>query len=138
LNPLRLFVHSGSRIAGRVSGDFLNIGASTQYAQARVSPFVFYGQPADTAAPRINSAGVALTDSLGAGAISGAGYSQPAAALTALESGADMVIINASPLQPTLVALGDTVNSGVLPSRQVNASVTRILVTKGVYVCAGS
>jgi beta-N-acetylhexosaminidase len=81
--------------------------------------------------------GVALTDSLGAGAISAAGYSQPAAAVTALESGADMVIINASLLQPTLVALGDAVSRGALPVSQVNASVTRILVTKGVNVCAG-
>lgn len=86
---------------------------------------------------RLHFTGVALTDSLGAGAISSAGYSQPAAALAALESGADMVIINASLLQPTLVALGDAVNSGALPMNQVNASVTRILVTKGVNLCAG-
>jgi hypothetical protein len=57
--------------------------------------------------------------------------------VTALESGADMVIINASLLQPTLVALGEAVNSGALPLSQVNASVTRILVTKGLNICAG-
>jgi beta-N-acetylhexosaminidase len=100
--------------------------------------------PASLAAPTyqylrttLHFTGVALTDSLGAGAISAAGYSQPAAAVTALESGADMVIINASLLEPTLVALGDAVSRGALPLSQVNASVTRILLTKGVAVCAG-
>jgi hypothetical protein len=39
-------------------------------------------------------------------------------------------------LQPALVALVNAVNSGALPLSQVNASVTRILVTKGVNVCA--
>jgi beta-N-acetylhexosaminidase len=86
---------------------------------------------------RLHFTGVALTDSLGAGAIVAAGYSQPAAALTALESGADMVLIHPSELPSALVAIGNAVTSGALPLSQVNASVTRILVAKGVNLCAG-
>ena len=40
--------------------------------------------------------GVAMTDDLDAGAISAAGYTQPAAAVAAIEAGADMVMIDAS------------------------------------------
>lgn len=79
--------------------------------------------------------GVTLTDSLSAGAIADAGYSQASAAVTAIEAGADMVMIHDYAWQSTLDALKQAVNSGALPISQVNASVTRILHAKGLPVC---
>ena len=74
--------------------------------------------------------GVALTDDLDAGAISQAGYSRPAAAVAALEAGADMVMIDASQWLPTLAAVEQAVSSGALPLAQIDASVERILAAK--------
>ena len=80
--------------------------------------------------------GVAITDDLDAGAISAAGYSQPAAAVKAIESGADMVMIDASQWSATVNALVQAVTGGRLPLAQVNASVNRILAAKGLAVCS--
>ena len=79
--------------------------------------------------------GVTMTDSLGAGAISAAGYSQASAAVAAIEAGANMVMINRIALQPTLTALQQAISSGALSLGQVNASVAQILVSKGHAVC---
>ena len=79
--------------------------------------------------------GVAMTDALGAGAIADAGYSEPAAAVQAIESGADMAMIDASQWQPTVSALEAAVNGGSLPMAQLQASVGRILAAKRVGVC---
>jgi beta-N-acetylhexosaminidase len=79
--------------------------------------------------------GVALTDSLSALAISDYGYSQAAASVRAIESGADMAMIQAAQWQATLSALENAVNSGALPQSQLNASVTRILAAKQLAVC---
>jgi len=46
---------------------------------------------------RLGFSGLVLTDSLSAGAVSGAGYSVPRAAVAALGAGADMVLYNATP-----------------------------------------
>ncbi|HML01133.1 MAG TPA: glycoside hydrolase family 3 N-terminal domain-containing protein [Acidimicrobiales bacterium] len=80
--------------------------------------------------------GVALTDSLGAGAISAAGYSEQSAAVAAVEAGADMVMIDVSSWTDTLHALEQAVSSGALPLSSVDASVSRILSAKGVARCA--
>jgi beta-N-acetylhexosaminidase len=79
--------------------------------------------------------GVTMTDSLGAGAISAAGYSQASAAVAAIEAGANMVMINRIALQPTLSALQQAIGSGVLSLNQVDASVAQILVSKGHAAC---
>ena len=76
--------------------------------------------------------GVAMTDSLAAGAIAQFGYSQPAAAVAAIEAGADMAMIDSTQWQATLSALESAVNSGALPMARVNASVLRILKAKGL------
>lgn len=83
----------------------------------------------------LHFSGVAMTDSLGAGAISAYGLPQSTASVTAIEAGADMVLINAAVWQETLVALENAVASGALPVSQVNTSVTRILVAKTLKVC---
>lgn len=80
--------------------------------------------------------GVTLTDSLGAGAISAAGYSEQSAAVAAAEAGADMVMIDASSWSATVEALGQAVADGRLPLSSVDASVSRILTAKGVPRCA--
>lgn len=79
--------------------------------------------------------GVAMTDSLGAGAISAYGLPQSTASVTAIEAGADMVLIHADVWQQTLVALEIAVKSGALQASQVNASVTRILRAKSQNAC---
>ena len=79
--------------------------------------------------------GMTITDSLSAGAISGYGYAQPAAAVQAVESGADMVMINSAQWQPTLNALQSAVSSGALPMSRVNQAVSRILTAKALSVC---
>jgi beta-glucosidase-like glycosyl hydrolase len=76
-----------------------------------------------------------MTDSLGAGAISAAGYSQASAAVAAIEAGVNMVMINHIALQPTLSALQQAISSGALSLNQVNASVAQILVSKGHAAC---
>jgi hypothetical protein len=74
--------------------------------------------------------GVALTDDLDAGAISAAGYSQPAAAVKAIEAGADMVMVDAAQWSGTVNALSQAVATGQLPLASVEASVARIVTAK--------
>lgn len=100
------------------------------------------GRPASLAAATyallrgtLHFSGVTLTDSLGAGAISAAGYAEPAAAVTAAEAGADMVMVDASAWSATVQALAAAVHSGALPASQVMASLARILAAKGMAAC---
>jgi beta-N-acetylhexosaminidase len=75
--------------------------------------------------------GMIITDSLDAGAISGAGYSGPEAVVKAIEAGADMAMIT-TPTEFT-ASLGDleqAVSSGQLPMSEVRASVERVLQVK--------
>jgi beta-glucosidase-like glycosyl hydrolase len=74
--------------------------------------------------------GVALTDDLDAGAISAAGYSQPAAAVRAIEAGADMVMVDAGQWSGTVSALSQAVATGQLPLASVRTSVARIVAAK--------
>lgn len=82
--------------------------------------------------------GVFITDSLSAGAISAAGYSQPAAAVAALEAGADMAMIDISAWSASLSALEHAVSTGALPLAAVNAHIGRIIQAKGSRVCSAS
>jgi beta-N-acetylhexosaminidase len=80
--------------------------------------------------------GLAITDSLAAGAISKAGYSQASAAVAAVTAGADMVVIDATSFGGAMASLTQAVNAGTLPAAQVNASVRRILAVKGIPACS--
>lgn len=80
--------------------------------------------------------GVAITDSLAAGAVSAAGYSQPTAAAAVLEAGADMALIDASTWQPAVAAVEHAVTAGTLPLAQLQASARRVLTAKGVRTCS--
>jgi beta-N-acetylhexosaminidase len=84
---------------------------------------------------RLHFTGVTITDALNAGAIKTFGYTQPAAAVRAIESGADMVMIDAGQWQATLTALQRVVDSEAFPLSRLDASVNRILIAKGLTVC---
>ena len=83
----------------------------------------------------LHFSGVALTDDLNAGAISAAGYPQPTAAVRAVESGADMVMIDAAQWNATAAALDQAVVSGHISIAALNSSAGRILAAKGVTIC---
>jgi len=53
----------------------------------------------------------------------------------AIESGADMAMIDAAQWQPALAALVRQADTQALPLSQVDASVTRVLTAKGLRVC---
>lgn len=79
--------------------------------------------------------GVTITDSLGAGAIIAAGYTQASAAVAAIEAGADMVMVRDYAWSATLTALQRAVATGALPISRVDVAVTRILQAKGLATC---
>jgi len=78
--------------------------------------------------------GVAMTDSLGAGAISAAGYTEPTAAVAAIEAGADMAMVSSSALAATVGALQQAVAAGTLPVARVDAAAARVAIAK--HTCA--
>ncbi len=107
-----------------------------------IVPGLTSGQPASLSAATysllrnsLGFKGVALTDDLDAGAISAAGYTQAAAAVKAVESGADMVMIDASAWSATTTALTQAVGSGKIAVATLVSSATRILRAKGVVMC---
>jgi beta-glucosidase-like glycosyl hydrolase len=79
--------------------------------------------------------GLTMTDALDAGAISGAGYTQPAAAVAAVEAGDDLVLIDGDQFSAVVAALTQAVNTAALPIARVNAAVEAILTAKGVPAC---
>ena len=84
----------------------------------------------------VHFGGVAMTDALGAGAISAAGYFEAGAAVAALRAGADMAMVDASTWQPVAQALVQALSNGGLSRANLDASVGRILAAKGLSVCA--
>lgn len=85
----------------------------------------------------VHFVGVVMTDSLGAGAISAAGYTQASAAVTALRAGADIPMVDGSTWEPTVQAIVQAISDGTLPRSQADASATRILEAKGLSICTG-
>ena len=83
--------------------------------------------------------GVIITDSLGAGAVTAYGMSAAAAAVRAIESGADMAML-ASPTQfaATMSGLEQAVATGRLSMGQVIRSVDRIVAVKNLLLPAGA
>ncbi len=77
--------------------------------------------------------GVVVTDSLGMGAVSATGLNDASAAVRAIEAGADIALIS----DPKFVAAAhrgivNAVNSGQLTKAQLDRSVARVLVLKGI------
>jgi beta-N-acetylhexosaminidase len=107
-----------------------------------VVPGLTDGQPASLAPAtygllrqQMGFGGVALTDDLSAGAISGSGYSGPAAAERAIAAGADMVMVDGRPLSEIVQRLATAVDTGRLPLDRVDEAVRRVLAVKGVPAC---
>lgn len=84
----------------------------------------------------LHFAGVAMTDSLVAKAITEAGYTEATAAVTAIESGADMAIVDAATWPAAAAAIEGAMASGALAPSRVEESAARILAAKGLAVCA--
>jgi beta-N-acetylhexosaminidase len=86
--------------------------------------------------------GLVMTDSLSAMALRAIGYSVPAAAVAAVQAGADMVLYNSDPATvaalttATVSALVAAVAAGTLARDRVVSAVTRILAVKGIDLCA--
>jgi beta-N-acetylhexosaminidase len=79
--------------------------------------------------------GMTITDSLDAGAISGAGDSAPAASVKAIEAGADMVIVtNASEFAGVVTQLENAFESGQLPISRIVDALVHVLEAKGYSV----
>ena len=82
--------------------------------------------------------GLVMTDSLSAGALSGAGYSVPQAAVAALRAGADLLLFNPPSAElgavtdATIAAIVAAVQSGSLPRAELVAAVTQVLAFKGL------
>jgi beta-N-acetylhexosaminidase len=104
---------------------------------ASLSPTVIDGELRTTLGFR----GLVLTDSLSAVSVSGRGFSLPAAAVRALEAGADLVLYNATVPQTATTtssiesALLKALTSGQLSRASLVASVTRSLTDRGVSLC---
>jgi beta-N-acetylhexosaminidase len=90
---------------------------------------------------QLGFSGLVLTDSLSAGALSDAGYSVPAASVSALAAGADMVLYNADPktvaslTDQTVLAITAAVGSGKLTRSRLENAVQHILYAKHIDLC---
>lgn len=85
--------------------------------------------------------GLVLTDSLTAGAVSGAGFTVPQAAVQALRSGADMVmfgLVSNVPAETSAIssAIVAAVANGSLPRNRLIDAATHILAVRHVNLCA--
>lgn len=85
--------------------------------------------------------GLVMTDSLSAGAISGAGFSVRRAVVRSLEVGADMILFNAAPEHVAGVthrvvrAIVRSVGRGDLPLHRLRGAVVHVLRAKHAPVC---
>jgi beta-N-acetylhexosaminidase len=96
--------------------------------------------------------GLVLTDSLSAGAVAQAGYQLPAAAATAIEAGADMILFGSTltPAETVLLspqnvatsiheivdAIVSATAAGSLPIDRLNNAVEHVLEAKDINLCA--
>ncbi|MGH9088045.1 MAG: glycoside hydrolase family 3 N-terminal domain-containing protein [Acidimicrobiales bacterium] len=83
----------------------------------------------------VGFSGVAMTDSLSAGAISAAGYDEASASVAAIEAGADLALVDAATWQASASALEHAIEGGQLPVAQARAAATRIVAAKAIPTC---
>jgi beta-N-acetylhexosaminidase len=82
-----------------------------------------------------------VTDTLSGGAVRGAGYTVPRAAVRALSVGADMVLFNAAPADVALItdriirAIVRAVANGDLRLPRLRAAAVHVLEAKHAHVC---
>jgi beta-N-acetylhexosaminidase len=90
---------------------------------------------------RLGFHGLVVTDSLSGGAVSGAGYSVPRAAVQALRVGADMILFNAEPddvavrTDRVVHAIVRAVADGDLPLRRLRSAAVHVLEARKAPVC---
>jgi beta-N-acetylhexosaminidase len=90
---------------------------------------------------RLGFHGLVLTDTLSGGAVSGAGYTVPRAAVRALSVGADMVLFNAAPADVAVItdriirAIVRAVANGDLRLPRLRAAAVHVLEAKHAHVC---
>lgn len=100
---------------------------------------------------QLGFSGLVVTDSLSAGAISQAGFTVPAAAVAAVEAGADMVLFGSTltaqdaadlapgPLAAQTAAVTDAITQAVrrgsLPESRLDDAVLHVVEAKGVNLC---
>jgi beta-N-acetylhexosaminidase len=91
---------------------------------------------------RLGFHGLVLTDSLSAGAISGAGFRVPAASVRALDAGADMVLFSAdrravaARTRQVVHAIVGAVGAGHLSRARLEAAAVHVLRAKHVDLCS--
>jgi beta-N-acetylhexosaminidase len=107
-----------------------------------IVPGLTGGQPASMAPAsyaylrnRLGFTGVVVTDALGAGAIRDAGYSEGAAAVRAVASGADLVLVDAADAAAVRAALVTAVERGRLDEATLDRAVGLVLAAKGATPC---
>jgi beta-N-acetylhexosaminidase len=105
---------------------------------ASLSPVVIEQELVGT----LHFGGLIMTDSLSAGAISGAGYTPSTASVQALEAGADMVMygptdpsVDQAQFQTIVTAITSAVTSGSLTRARLQSAATAVLRTLKVNVC---
>jgi beta-N-acetylhexosaminidase len=90
---------------------------------------------------RLGFRGLVVTDSLSGGAVSGAGYSVPKAAVRALRVGTDMILFNAEPdavarrTDRIVRAIVRAVADGDLPVRRLRNAAVHVLEARKAPVC---
>lgn len=90
---------------------------------------------------RLGFHGLVMTDTLSGGAVRGAGYGVPRAAVRSLDVGADLVLFNAATsdvaalTERTIDAITRAVARGDLPLRRLRAAVVHVLEAKHAAVC---
>jgi len=105
---------------------------------ASISPGLITGILRD----QLGYQGLAMTDSLSAGALADIGYSVPRAVVAAVAAGADMILFTAaaskvaSVTAQTVAALVAGVDSGAITQARLVNAVSHILTAKGIDLCA--
>jgi beta-N-acetylhexosaminidase len=82
-----------------------------------------------------DGAGLVLTDSLSALAVTDAGYSVPQAAARSIEAGADMVLfdsVTAATTEGIIASIVSAVASGRLPASRLDNAVQHVLAAKNI------
>jgi beta-N-acetylhexosaminidase len=88
---------------------------------------------------RLGFKGLIITDSLSANAISDAGYGVAAAAVMAVEAGADMILFGpgggVQTASEIIAAIVGAVTSGQIGPTQLDQAVQQVLTLKGIQLC---
>lgn len=144
LVPFQRAIHAGVRAVMVANASVPGLTSAPASLSAAVITGLLRGQ--------LHFDGLVMTDSLSAGAVRAAGYAVPAAAVAALEAGADMVLFGstltaadtaalapgplASRTHALVQAISQAVASGALPMARLDAAALHVVQSKGLNLCA--